>query len=71
MRTFFGIILGIFLTIGFAYVYDSTTTGSSTSGDQTSVGQKPMVNWDVASGNWHRWTVVINNGWKKLESAKM
>lgn len=26
MRLLFGIILGVFLTIGFAYVYDASTT---------------------------------------------
>jgi hypothetical protein len=68
MRTFFGIILGIILTVGAAYLYDNASPSSS---DQTTVAQKPMVNWDVVSGNWHRWTLVLNNTWKKLESTKI
>jgi hypothetical protein len=37
---FFGIILGIILTIGAAYVYDSARGGST---------ERPLVNWDVAN----------------------
>jgi hypothetical protein len=69
MRTFFGIILGIFLTVGGAYLYDTSATGNP--GDQATVEQKPMVNWDVVSGNRHRWTLALNNTWKKLESTKI
>jgi hypothetical protein len=71
MRTLFGMILGIFLTIGFAYVYDASTSGSSVPGEQTSLEQKPMVNWGVVSGNWHRWSAGINNTWHKLAAAKL
>jgi hypothetical protein len=70
MRTLFGMILGVFLTIGFAYVYDAST-GNSEPSAQTSLEQRPMVNWDVVSGNWHKWTVGINNTWKKLAAAKL
>ena len=37
MRVFLGIILGVFLTIGFAYVYDASTTGTSEPAAQTRV----------------------------------
>jgi hypothetical protein len=49
MRVLFGIILGVFLTIGFAYVYDASTTHTSAPTAQTSPEQRPMVNWDVAA----------------------
>jgi len=38
MRVLFGIILGVFLTIGFAYVYDASTTHTSAPTAQTSPG---------------------------------
>ena len=41
MRTFFGIILGVALTVGGAYVAD-TMAGT---------GASHMVNWDVVSKN--------------------
>ena len=43
MRMFFGIIVGIILTVGAAYVSDSIR---NTSGPEGSF-DRPMVNWDV------------------------
>jgi hypothetical protein len=68
MRLLLGIILGVFLTIGFAYVYDASTTHSSELTVQSSPDQRPMVNWDVVSGNWRGWTLGIRNTWNKLAS---
>jgi hypothetical protein len=68
MRVLFGIILGVFLTIGFAYVYDASTTHTSAPTAQTSSEQRPMVNWDVVSGNWHGWSLSVRNTWNKLAS---
>lgn len=47
MRLLLGVILGVFLTIGFAYVHDASTGHPSESTAQSSVQQRPMVNWDV------------------------
>jgi len=68
MRILLGIILGVFLTIGFAYMYDALTTRPSDPTAQTSLEQRPMVNWDVVSGNWHGWSLSIRNTWNKLAS---
>jgi hypothetical protein len=68
MRVLFGIILGVFLTIGFAYVYDASTTLPSEPTAQTSLEQRPMVNWDVVSGKWHGWSTSARNTWNKLAS---
>ena len=68
MRVFFGIILGVFLTIGFAYMYDASTSGPSEPPVQTKVEQQPMVNWNVVSGNWHGWSLRVRNTWNKLAS---
>ncbi|MCI0466209.1 MAG: hypothetical protein L0Y57_04280 [Beijerinckiaceae bacterium] len=45
MRMFFGIILGVILTIGAAYIYDSVR---NTSGGEGTF-DRPVVNWDVLS----------------------
>jgi hypothetical protein len=66
MRVLLGIILGVFLTIGFAYVYDASTTRPSEPAAQTSVEQRPMVNWDVVSRNWQGWSLGVRNTWNKL-----
>jgi hypothetical protein len=66
MRLLLGIILGVFLTVGFAYVYDASTTHPAEPTAQTSVEQRPMVNWDVVSGNWHGWSLGVRNTWNRL-----
>jgi hypothetical protein len=66
MRLLFGIVLGVFLTIGFAYVYDASTSPPSASTAQISSEQRPMVNWDVVSGKWHGWSSDVRNTWNKL-----
>jgi hypothetical protein len=71
MRILLGIILGVFLTIGFAYVYDaSTTVPSSEPTAQISLDQRPMVNWDVVSEKWHGWSISAHNTWNKLAERK-
>jgi hypothetical protein len=59
MRLLFGIIIGAFLTIGAAYVYDTATAPSLASTAQTLEG-KPMVNWDV---------VNVQNTWNRLSAG--
>jgi hypothetical protein len=66
MRLLLGVILGVFLTVGFAYVYDASTTHASEQTAQTSVEQRPMANWDVVSGNWRGWSLSVRNTWNKL-----
>ena len=66
MRVLLGIILGFFLTVGFAYVYDASTTHPSEPTAQTSLEQRPMVNWTVVNGNWRGWSSSVRNTWNKL-----
>ena len=56
MRLFFGIILGIALTVGGAYVVDSTA----------GAGAARMVNWDVVAKNVDGVTNFVRDGWKKI-----
>jgi hypothetical protein len=54
MRVILGVILGILLTVGSAYLYDSITgraanTPPANAASSTAEDQRPMVNWDVVS----------------------
>ena len=60
MRVLIGIILGVILTIGGAYLYDSHTAAATAS------AQRPMVNWDVVSNNWNRLTERARAEWTRL-----
>ena len=44
MRFLLGIVLGVTLTVGGAFIYDARNTA-------TTEGQ-PMVNWEVVGRNW-------------------
>ena len=66
MRTLIGIILGVFLTLGVAYIHDVTIT-PSTDPNRT-VDARPMVNWDVVSANWQDFKMRVDVGWRKLQS---
>jgi len=52
MPILLGVILGVFLTVAGAFVYD-TTTGRAPNGLPPSAagGRPPMVNWNVVSDN--------------------
>jgi hypothetical protein len=62
MRFLLGIIVGIGLTIGGAYLYDS---GTATEGS-TATAARPMVNWDVVDRNWDRATSRVRREWDRL-----
>jgi hypothetical protein len=66
MRIFLGIIVGAILTIGVAYLSDASTSGAPTPAAQTSVEQRPMVNWDVVSRRWESLSLGVRNTWNKL-----
>ena len=63
MNFLFGIIVGIALTIGTAFIADSVVTGS--------VGATPrqIVNWDIAKERLHNSTEAIRVGWVRLENG--
>jgi hypothetical protein len=61
MRLLFGIILGVALTIGGAYVADTASKPAS-----SSLENRPMVNWDVVGRNFDSLTTTIKQGWAKL-----
>jgi hypothetical protein len=59
---FLGIILGIILTIGAAYVYDSVrhTSGAGVS------AERPVVNWDVVNHIVRTLLSSAQAGWARL-----
>jgi hypothetical protein len=65
MRVLFGIIIGIFLTIGVAYIHDSTLNPPGSTSVTT---ERPMVNWDVVTVNWQDLKARVSMGWRKLQS---
>jgi len=64
MRILFGIILGGFLVVGGAYVYDSHNALEAANAP-TSV-QRPLVNWDVVGTKWQRVTERARSEWNRL-----
>ena len=67
MRLFLGILLGVFITIAGAYIYDSMTVGTAATapGSRTEV-VRPMVNWDVVDQNWRAFTERVRHAWNRL-----
>jgi ABC-type antimicrobial peptide transport system permease subunit len=63
MNFLFGIIVGIVLTVGTAFIADSFVTASMST-DPTS---RQIVNWDVAKERLHDSTTSIRVGWERLE----
>ena len=51
----FGIILGVFLTVGGAYIYDSHNALDAVNAPASA--QRPLVNWDIVSVKWEHLTV--------------
>ena len=57
MRLFLGLILGVALTIGGAYLIDNMNSGPTA---------RPMVNWDVVAKNIDGVVAYARDGWKKI-----
>ncbi|HEV2630621.1 MAG TPA: hypothetical protein VGV41_18525 [Pseudolabrys sp.] len=62
MRLLLGVILGVLLTIGGAYVYDSAQERPTT----TAAAPRPLVNWDVAAVKWNGLTTRARYEWTRL-----
>ena len=63
MRLLLGMILGVMLTVGAAYVRDSTT---STDLAGVPAIERPMVNWDVVGENWRQLSAKVRDQISKL-----
>ena len=62
MRMFFGIILGVVLTIGAAYVSDSIRNTSGAEG----TAERPVVNWHVVNHGIKVLSSTVQGGWARL-----
>jgi hypothetical protein len=62
VRLFFGIIVGIALTLGAAYIYDSVR---DTSGGEGSF-DRPVVNWDVLGHSVKSLPSALRDGWERM-----
>ena len=62
MRMFFGIIVGIILTVGAAFVSDKIR---NTSGGEGTF-DRPMVNWDVVNHVIKGLPSAVQDGWTRL-----
>jgi hypothetical protein len=65
MRVLFGMIIGAAITIGGAYVHDSLYASVSTEPPAVA-GERPMVNWDVATAFARRTSAAARAQWNKL-----
>ena len=63
MNLLAGIVLGILLTIGTAFMADAFVTLDLT----TENCSKQVVNWDVAKERLHETTASIATGWDRLK----
>lgn len=61
MRVFLGIILGVFLTVGFAYVADTGRHAVCTAAEG-----RPLVNWDEVNLRFKDISAAVEAGWHKL-----
>ena len=64
MRVLLGIILGVILTVGGAYLYDSHNTLSAENAP-ASAQRRPMVNWDVVGTKWQHLTDRARAEWAR------
>lgn len=62
MRMFIGIILGIILTVGGAFIADGLRPAPGADG----VEVKPMVNWDVVGEKCKTLSTAVQDGWNRL-----
>ena len=65
MNLLLGIIVGMLLIIGTAFVADAFVTSDATSGNCS----RQIVNWDVAKERLNETTSSIAAGWDRLTSG--
>jgi hypothetical protein len=63
MRFLLGVIAGVLLTVGIAFVADSTVATKVASDTN-----RRIVNWEVAQERLHGFTTLVRTGWERLES---
>lgn len=67
MQVILGMILGAVLLVAGVYVFDLQSTSTVANG-QNAATNRTLVNWDVASADWHALTVRAHADWIRLSS---
>jgi hypothetical protein len=67
MRVFLGMILGALLLVFGVYTYDSMQTSTVANGE-VAPSNRTIVNWDVASADWHALKTHAHDDWIRLSS---
>lgn len=67
MRLLLGLILGALLTVGSAYLYNSTHALSTAGSAPTT--ERPLVNWDVVNTKWDHLAARARAEWNKLRAG--
>jgi hypothetical protein len=67
MQVILGMILGALLLVAGVYIYDSQST-SPVSNGQNAATSRTIVNWDVASADWHAVKARAHEDWVRLSS---
>jgi hypothetical protein len=67
MQVFLGMILGALLLVAGVYIYDSQSTSPVANG-QSAATNRTIVNWDVASADWHAVKARAHEDWVRLSS---
>jgi hypothetical protein len=70
MQTLFGFVLGVFLTVGAAYIHDASVTAPALDAN-TTTAERRMVNWDVVVNNSRALKSSVDSGWHKLQSISI
>ena len=69
MRLILGILIGIGISLGGAYVHDMNLVGASAADagqPAPDTAGRPVVNWDVLAAITHDQTAFIRNQWNKM-----
>jgi len=65
MNLLLGLILGVLLTIGTAFVADAFSASEVT----TDTCSKQIVNWDIAKERLHETTATVATGWERRKGG--
>lgn len=63
MRFIFGVIIGVLITVGYAWVHDSSATTDMVG--RTGENAR-MVNWDVVNRDVNGLSEQVRTGWDRL-----